>query len=51
VGPKTRVVACSHVSWVDGQTAPAALAEVGVPVVLDGAQGAGAIPLDMAALA
>jgi selenocysteine lyase/cysteine desulfurase len=50
VGPNTRVVACSHVSWVDGQVAPAALADVGVPVVLDGAQGAGAVPLDMEAL-
>jgi selenocysteine lyase/cysteine desulfurase len=50
VGPKTRAVACSHVSWVGGEVAPAALAEVGVPVVLDGAQGAGAVPLDMAAL-
>lgn len=50
VGPKTTVVACSHVSWVDGQVAPEALAEVGVPVVLDGAQGAGAIPIDIAGL-
>jgi L-cysteine/cystine lyase len=47
VTPKTTLVACSHVSWVDGEVAPAELAEVGVPVVLDGAQGAGAIPLDM----
>jgi L-cysteine/cystine lyase len=50
VGPKTRLVACSHVSWVGGELAPAALAEVDVPVLLDGAQGAGAVPLDMAAL-
>jgi selenocysteine lyase/cysteine desulfurase len=50
VGPKTRLVACSHVSWVGGEVAPAALAEVDVPVVLDGAQGAGAVALDMAAL-
>ncbi len=50
VGSKTRVVACSHVSWVGGELAPAALAEVGVPVVLDGAQSAGALPLDMAEL-
>jgi L-cysteine/cystine lyase len=50
VGPSTRLVACSHVSWVTGELAPAALSELDVPVVLDGAQGAGAIPLDMAAL-
>jgi selenocysteine lyase/cysteine desulfurase len=47
---KTTLVACSHVSWVDGELAPAALAELDIPVILDGAQGAGAIPLDMRAL-
>jgi L-cysteine/cystine lyase len=52
VGPRTRLVACSHVSWVTGEVAPAALAEVGreVPVLLDGAQGVGAIGVDVAAL-
>jgi L-cysteine/cystine lyase len=50
VGPRTRLVACSHVSWVTGETAPAALADVAPPVVLDGAQGVGAIPVDAAAL-
>jgi selenocysteine lyase/cysteine desulfurase len=50
VGPKTTLVACSHVNWITGETAPAALADVGVPVVLDGAQGAGAVPIDLAAL-
>ena len=50
VGARTRVVACSHVSWVAGEMAPAALAQVDVPVVLDGAQGAGAVPVDVAAL-
>jgi L-cysteine/cystine lyase len=50
VGPRTRMVACSHVSWVTGEIAPAALAETGVPVVLDGAQGVGAIPIDLEAL-
>src|SRR5919199_2493562 len=40
---KTTLVACSHVSWVTGEVAPAELAQVDVPVVLDGAQGAGAI--------
>ena len=46
----TTLVACSHVSWVTGEFAPAALAELDVPVVLDGAQGAGAVPVDVQAL-
>ena len=46
----TTLVACSHVNWVTGETAPAELAQVGVPVVLDGAQGAGAVPIDLEAL-
>ena len=52
VGPRTRLVACSHVAWMTGALAPAALAEVGreVPVLLDGAQGAGAVPVDAAGL-
>jgi selenocysteine lyase/cysteine desulfurase len=50
VGPATRLVACSHVSWVSGEVAPAALADVDVPVLLDGAQGIGAVPVDVAAL-
>jgi L-cysteine/cystine lyase len=50
VRPTTTLVACSHVSWVSGELAPASLAEVDVPVVLDGAQGAGAVPLDVKAL-
>jgi selenocysteine lyase/cysteine desulfurase len=50
VGPRTRLVACSHVSWMSGRLAPAALAEVDVPVLFDGAQGIGAIPVDVRAL-
>src|SRR3954452_6139403 len=52
VGPKTRLVACSHVSWVTGAVRPPGLAELGpdVPVLLDGAQGVGAVPIDVAAL-
>lgn len=45
-----KLVACSHVSWVDGTRAPRELAELDVPVLLDGAQGAGAVPVDVAAL-
>lgn len=47
VGPATRLVACSHVSWATGRAAPAALAELDVPVLLDGAQSAGAIPVNV----
>jgi selenocysteine lyase/cysteine desulfurase len=50
VTTRTTLVACSHVSWVTGEVAPAALAELDVPVVLDGAQGAGAVPVDVLAL-
>ena len=50
VGPQTRLVACSHVGWSSGSLAPAELAEVEIPVLLDGAQGAGAVPVDVAAL-
>jgi selenocysteine lyase/cysteine desulfurase len=50
VGPRTRLVACSHVSWMSGCLAPAELSEVGVPVLLDGAQGVGAIDVDVRAL-
>jgi L-cysteine/cystine lyase len=50
VDDATTVVVCSHVSWVSGSLAPGALASVGAPVVYDGAQGVGAVPLDVKAL-
>jgi selenocysteine lyase/cysteine desulfurase len=50
VGPTTALVACSHVGWMSGSLAPAELAELDVPVLLDGAQGIGAIPTDVHAL-
>jgi L-cysteine/cystine lyase len=51
VSPKTRLIACSHVSWVNGKIVDAAaLAATGVPVLLDGAQAAGAVPVDVQAL-
>jgi selenocysteine lyase/cysteine desulfurase len=52
VGPATRLVACSHVSWMTGALRPDGLAALPdeVPVVLDGAQGVGAVPTDVAAL-
>jgi selenocysteine lyase/cysteine desulfurase len=50
VSSATRLVACSHVGWVSGLFAPAELAELDVPVLLDGAQGIGAVDVDVAAL-
>ena len=51
VTPRTRLVACSHVSWVGGQVVDhAALAQTGAPVLLDAAQGIGAVPIDLDAL-
>jgi selenocysteine lyase/cysteine desulfurase len=47
----TRLVACSHVSWVSGRVADvAALSATGVPVLLDAAQAVGAVPVDVKAL-
>jgi selenocysteine lyase/cysteine desulfurase len=50
VGPRTRLLACSHVGWMSGSVAPAELAELEIPVLLDGAQGVGAVPVDVRAL-
>jgi L-cysteine/cystine lyase len=48
VSRATRLVACSHVSWVSGRVADLpALIATGVPVLLDGAQGLGAVPVDV----
>lgn len=45
----TTLVACSHVSWADGTIVPD-LRTLDVPVLLDGAQGIGAIGVDVGAL-
>jgi selenocysteine lyase/cysteine desulfurase len=50
VGPRTALVACSHVGWMSGSFAPAELAQLDVPVLLDGAQGVGAVEVDVLAL-
>ncbi len=51
VTARTRLVACSHVSWISGRVADVeALAAAPAPVLLDGAQGLGAIPVDVGAL-
>ncbi len=54
-GPRTRLVALSHVSWATGAVldvagAARAARAVGALVLVDGAQSAGAIPVDVAAL-
>ncbi len=50
VSPATQLVACSHVSWINGSFAPDMI-DVDVPVLLDGAQGVGAVPTDVKTLA
>lgn len=51
VRPETRVVACSHVSWKTGQVVDfEALAATDALVLLDGAQGLGAVPTRTAEL-
>jgi len=49
ISPSTRLIACSHVAWMSGRLAPD-LSGADVPVLLDGAQAAGAIPVDVSAL-
>jgi L-cysteine/cystine lyase len=45
---RTRLIALSHVSWLNGAVLPVReLARHGVPVLVDGAQGVGAIPVDV----
>jgi L-cysteine/cystine lyase len=55
IGPRTRAVALSHVLWANGRVLPlaeisAAAHAAGAIVVVDGAQGTGAIQVDPAAL-
>jgi selenocysteine lyase/cysteine desulfurase len=51
VSPATRLIACSHVSWVSGRVMDVpALTATGVPVLLDAAQAVGAVPVDVRAL-
>jgi L-cysteine/cystine lyase len=51
VGPRTRLVALSHVSWLTGHLLPvdAVKAETGLPLLVDGAQSVGAMPVEMGA--
>jgi selenocysteine lyase/cysteine desulfurase len=50
VSDQTTVVACSHVGWSTGEVADPRLAATGVPLILDGAQGIGAVATDVRAL-
>jgi L-cysteine/cystine lyase len=49
VGPQTRLIALSHVSWMTGHILPVdrIKAETGLPLLVDGAQSVGAIPVDV----
>jgi L-cysteine/cystine lyase len=49
VGPRTRLIALSHVSWMTGHLLPieAIKEETGLPLLVDGAQSVGAIPVDI----
>jgi L-cysteine/cystine lyase len=48
VTPRTRLIGLSHVNWVNGHALPWREAKEarGLPVLVDGAQSAGAIPID-----
>ena len=55
IGPRTKVVALSHVLWANGRILPLreiaeAAHAAGAPLLVDGAQGVGAIDVDPAAL-
>jgi len=51
VSSSTRLVACSHVSWVSGRVVDhEALSQTGVPVLLDAAQAIGAVAVNVQAL-
>jgi L-cysteine/cystine lyase len=51
VTDRARLIALSHVAWTTGAVLPVAeLAGLGVPVLVDGAQSAGAIPVDVGEL-
>ena len=48
LSPRTKLIALSHVSWHTGAVLPVReLSGRGVPVLVDGAQAAGAIPVDV----
>ena len=52
VTPRTRLIALSHVLWTTGHVIPLAelKAQTGLPVLVDGAQSVGAIPVELGEL-
>ena len=51
LSPRTKLIAVSHVSWLTGALLPIrGLTGRGVPVLVDGAQAAGTIPVDVGEL-
>ncbi|MDQ3889619.1 MAG: aminotransferase class V-fold PLP-dependent enzyme [Actinomycetota bacterium] len=51
ISPRTRLIALSHVAWTTGAVLPVReLAGSAIPVLVDGAQAAGAIAVDVEAL-
>jgi L-cysteine/cystine lyase len=51
ITPRTRLIALSHVTWTTGRVLPIReLGGRGIPVLVDGAQSAGSIPVDVGAL-
>ncbi len=48
IGPRTRLLALSHVSWQTGNVLPVEelQEQTGLPLLVDGAQAAGAVPVD-----
>jgi L-cysteine/cystine lyase len=52
IGPRTRLLALSHVLWTTGQVMPVheLKRETGLPVLVDGAQSVGAIPIEVGEL-
>ena len=52
VTPRTRLLALSHVLWTTGQVLPVheLKAETGLPILVDGAQSVGTIPVDATGL-
>ncbi len=51
IGPRTRLLALSHVSWMTGDVLPVSALKdaTGLPVLVDGAQTVGAVPVDASA--
>jgi L-cysteine/cystine lyase len=49
ITPRTRLIALSHVLWTTGQVMPVheLKREAGLPVLVDGAQSVGAVPVDV----